>query len=587
MENLLKLCLVLSVVQLYTAQRPTRWCVTNKEEEIKCNFLKKQMSQAVSDDPSLANKLPEDFQCVRQYDQFSCMEGIEQDNVDLIALDSGQAYFAGRQYNMMPIMAESYQDSAVTDIPSYYSVAVFRVDNPVSLQNLRQKKVCFSGIGMSAGWVHPIGRLLKDSLITVDQCNAIVKAVNSSFAGMCLPGALTSFYNPFGNNPTAVCRLCGGYNEEFCTTSDLYAGYDGSFRCVAEGSGHLTFVRHDTIDLMTDSTVNSTGLGSQYSRDNFRLLCPDRNGRTASVDDFENCNWGKISSNLIMTSAVRDPDIVEGYKTFLRTIDELFGPSGTRSSDLNIFTTLSSYPGTQKDIVRKNLMFSDMTKKLVDIGDNNYFTWVADDFNTYLSHMSQCPSNVVRWCVISLAEKLKCEDMIMAFKAKDLRPEMDCLYGGNTSNCMEMIWRGDADLMNLDAGDVYIAGRRYGLIPIAAEDYGDMTMQFKVVAAAQKTDKSTTLFNMKGKRSCQPGIGRGDGFGPILAKSTPRDQMERYRETPDGSWKRQRDIAEVGGWALFVSNHEDTACSACLPAWAQGWLGLEGEGALVRLDRRQ
>ncbi|GFS16683.1 melanotransferrin-like [Elysia marginata] len=127
--------------------------------------------------------------------------------------------------------------------------------------------------------------------------------------------------------------------------------------------------------------------------------------------------------------------------------------------------------------------------------------------------MSQCPSNVVRWwCVISLAEKLKCEDMIMAFKAKDLRPEMDCLYGGNTSNCMEMIWRGDADLMNLDAGDVYIAGRGYGPIPIAAEDYGDMTMQFKVVAAAHKTDKSTTLFNMKGKRSCQPGIGRRDGW---------------------------------------------------------------------------
>jgi len=56
------------------------------------------------------------------------------------------------------------------------------------------------------------------------------------------------------------------------------------------------------------------------------------------------------------------------------------------------------------------------------------------------------------------------------------------------------------------------AGRRYGLVPIIAEDYGDMSMEFKVVAAARKTDKYTTLFNMKGKRSCQPGIGRGDGW---------------------------------------------------------------------------
>ncbi|GFR80333.1 hypothetical protein ElyMa_004043200 [Elysia marginata] len=32
--------------------------------------------------------------------------------------------------------------------------------------------------------------------------------------------------------------------------------------------------------------------------------------------------------------------------------------------------------------------------------------------------------------------------------------------------------------------------------------------------------------------------------------------MERYRETPYGSWERQRGVAKVGGWALFVSNHD-------------------------------
>lgn len=40
--------------------------------------------------------------------------------------------------------------------------------------------------------------------------------------------------------------------------------------------------------------------------------------------------------------------------------------------------------------------------------------------------------------------------------------------------------------------------RRFGLVPLAAEDYGDMSMKFKVVAVARKTDKQTTLFNMKG-----------------------------------------------------------------------------------------
>lgn len=73
--------------------------------------------------------------------------------------------------------------------------------------------------------------------------------------------------------------------------------------------------------------------------------------------------------------------------------------------------------------------------------------------------MNHCPSDAIRWCVISEAEKLKCESMLLAFKAKDLKPGLDCLYGYNTTTCMEMIRQGDADLINLDAGDVYVAGR--------------------------------------------------------------------------------------------------------------------------------
>ena len=36
------------------------------------------------------------------------MHMIESDEADLINLDSGLGYFAGRQHNMMPIMAEDY-----------------------------------------------------------------------------------------------------------------------------------------------------------------------------------------------------------------------------------------------------------------------------------------------------------------------------------------------------------------------------------------------------------------------------------------------------------------------------------------------
>ena len=43
--------------------------------------------------------------------RFQCMEAIENDEADLMTLDSGQGYFAGRQHNMMPVMVENYAKS--------------------------------------------------------------------------------------------------------------------------------------------------------------------------------------------------------------------------------------------------------------------------------------------------------------------------------------------------------------------------------------------------------------------------------------------------------------------------------------------
>ena len=60
--------------------------------------------------------------------------------------------------------------------------------------------VYYSGIGTSAGWLYPMSKLIKENYISIFECNAIVKAVSSFFKDICLPGALTSFYNPFGES---------------------------------------------------------------------------------------------------------------------------------------------------------------------------------------------------------------------------------------------------------------------------------------------------------------------------------------------------------------------------------------------------
>ncbi len=56
-------------------------------------------------------------------------------------------------------------------------------------------------------------------------------------------------------------------------------------------------------------------------------------------------------------------------------------------------------------------------------------------------------------------EMQKCEDMIMAFSAKNLKPDLNCIMGDNVRDCMNKINLGDADLMSLDAADTWTAGK--------------------------------------------------------------------------------------------------------------------------------
>ena len=84
---------------------------------------------------------------------------------------------------------------------------------------------------------------------------------------------------------------------------------------------------------------------------------------------------------------------------------------------------------------------------------------VDNDFYDIMENLNACPLITARLCVISQQEKAKCEMMMMAFNAKDLRPSLDCIKGTGADHCMKRISRGDADMMMLDPGDVYLAGK--------------------------------------------------------------------------------------------------------------------------------
>jgi len=84
---------------------------------------------------------------------------------------------------------------------------------------------------------------------------------------------------------------------------------------------------------------------------------------------------------------------------------------------------------------------------------------VGPEVHRRLRVLNKCPTQQARWCVISDYEMMKCENMIMAFSAKNLKPDLNCVKGRSVQDCMYMINTGDADLITLDAADIYTAGK--------------------------------------------------------------------------------------------------------------------------------
>lgn len=77
---------------------------------------------------------------------------------------------------------------------------------------------------------------------------------------------------------------------------------------------------------------------------------------------------------------------------------------------------------------------------------------------------------------------------------------------------MQAIRTGIADVIVLDASDVYTAGLRHDLIPIISEVYNLGEPEYYVVAVAKEEDPSTELTYLKGKSTCHPGINTAAGW---------------------------------------------------------------------------
>jgi len=119
----------------------------------------------------------------------------------------------------------------------------------------------------------------------------------------------------------------------------------------------------------------------------------------------------------------------------------------------------------------------------------------------------------ITWCTISTAEQQKCENFSIAVKRnKTLFEEnyfdLYCKQAFNKEECMRMIESENAQMTTLDAGEVFVAGRYYSLVPIMQElDVNRMKYQYAIAVIKKGSLPDVqTLYDLKGKKACFPGV---------------------------------------------------------------------------------
>ncbi|KAG6461060.1 hypothetical protein O3G_MSEX012404 [Manduca sexta] len=547
------------------------WCTTSILEQEKCEKLVK----AAMLDKGLFGKDYIELQCKRAFDTEECMSWVDQGKASLLGLDAGEVYVAGRYHSLIPIMQELYGRGE----PYQYSVAVVKkgglpaVQPGVGLHALRGARACFPGVGSLAGWVMPIHVLMQDGGLKIKDCNNHVKSAVEFFGESCAPNSLKDIYNPIGDNSDQLCKLCAGGRGVRCTLADPYAGYEGALRClVANGTGDIAFVRDTTIQ---HALLSHKILGG-VSEDQFELIC--RDGSRRPVTQWENCHWGKVPADAIVTSSAASIEQRRKFQNLIQKLVQLYGepnPSNKKYNGTNGYQThdqFSSstaqprYPfdaynrnrydpdryeendegvstqapfqarfdssGRPIELPFKLFTSNDTTDLLLQDATINFRIlkeeeqtaknilnnpYVGDQAEKAVLGIRVCPVARAVLCVTSDAELDKCVKMRVALKAAFLSPALVCWRGYSARHCARAVADGVADFLPLDAADMLHAAHHHRLVPFMQEVYTSGDNWYYAVAVAKEQDPDTDITYLKKKNTCHTGLGMAAGWVYPLA----------------------------------------------------------------------
>ncbi|XP_058534776.1 lactotransferrin isoform X2 [Ochotona princeps] len=332
------------------------WCAVGSKEQHKCNQWSHLSNGNVA--------------CASAPTTEDCITLILKGDADAMSLDGGYIYTAGK-CGLVPVLAENptsrehYNTDCVNRVADGYpAVAVVKTSNPeITWNNLEGRKSCHTAVGRTAGWNIPMGLLLNRT----GSCK-----FDEVFSQSCAPGA---------EPDSLLCALCVGneMNEDKCmpNNNERYYGYTGAFRCLAEDTGDVAFIKPITV------LQNTNGNNREYwamglRLEDFELLCLD--GSRKPVTEAKSCHLAVAPNHAVVSRK----DKVERLEQVLLQQQAEFGKNG--SECLREFCLFKS------DV--PNLLFNDNTECLARLpGKPTYEQYLGSQYVAAIGHLQQCSTS--------------------------------------------------------------------------------------------------------------------------------------------------------------------------------------------------
>ncbi|XP_058513011.1 inhibitor of carbonic anhydrase-like [Ochotona princeps] len=515
--------------------RTIRWCTVSDPEAAKCSSFRDNVRKVSPADGPFVT-------CVRRTSYLECFLAIKANKVDAITVDGGLTLKAGQApYLLKPVVMEFYLSKDGEPQSYHYAVAVVKKDSGFQLNQLRGKKSCHPGLGWAAGWHVPAGGLLSS--------DSSAAAAAKVFSSSCIPCADRKML-------PRLCELCAGKgkNKCACSSHEPYFGYSGAFKCLEDGVGDVSFVRHTTV---------FENLPDKADRDQYELLCPDNTRKP--VDEYEQCHLARVPSHAVVARSVDGKEDL--IWELLNQAQEHFGKGS--SSGFQLFGSPHG----------RDLLFTDAAQGFIRVSPKRDTKHVSPVQR--LKRGVEDPRKV-RWCAVGPHERAKC-DQWSAVSGGALA----CSTQDSPEDCVAALMKGEADAASVDAGLVYLAGR-CGLVPVLAENYGAKNGTerigclnrpvegYYVVAVVKKSDPDITWMSLQGRKSCHPAVGTSAGWNiplGLIYNQTGSCKLDEFfsHSCAPGSNPGSRLCALCGG-----SSSSSSPAHTCVPNSQEKYYGFSG-----------